>query len=145
MGNKAAKQPKDTSREAEDVFTGFFRTPTQENYEKLLQHDTVFRRKIGINYELFLCAIAEKWHLGSFPLHVMAHYRQTTNRLLDEKTVLNVGQLDMLWALFHATGEKRYANRIKMVAEEKSPADPLTLMAAIWSYQSHTKQGLLKD
>lgn len=144
MGNKVAKQPKDT-REAEDVFTGFFRTPTQENYEKLLQHDAVFRQKIGINYELFLCAIAEKWQLGSFPPHVMANYRQIVSRLLDEKTVLHAGQLDMLWALFHATGEKRYADRIKLVAEGTTLADPLAQMAAVWSHQSHIKQGLLSE
>lgn len=143
MGSKAVKQSEDASRESSSIFTGFFRTPTQENYEKLLRHDTLFRQEMGIKYEIFLCAIAEKWHLGSFPPHVMAHYRQITHKLLDETTVLVASQLDMLWSLFHATGEKRYADRIKMVADGTTLTDALTQMSAVWSYQSHIKQGIL--
>lgn len=92
---------------------------------------------------MYLWAIYDKWHLGQFDSSEMSQFHKEIARLLDHKSVLYPCDLDNLWSLYYATGDMKYPNRVKIVAEKTSPADTTTQAAAKWSYNSHVEQGLL--
>jgi len=73
----------------------------------------------------------------------MNQFNNEIKRLLDTKTKLTPYDLDILWSLYYATGDMKYPNRVKMVADTITPSDFPTCSAAKWSYNSHINQGLL--
>lgn len=130
---------------ASNLMMGFYRHATAENYAKIRAADAVFQQKIGPQYEMFLGAVSEKWNFGNPSINEMQRYHQNIDTLLNPSTHLLPDHLDKLWSLFHATGDTRYSDRIKMVMDGLTPTDMITQSAATWSYRSHVQQGYLQS
>jgi hypothetical protein len=125
------------------IFDNFYKRPTQENYNIIRAHDSLYFKGNGDSYQYYLLAIHDKWNLGNPNNIELSEYKQRLEYLLDPDTILNPKDLDFLWVLFYATGDMKYPNKILEVAEKKTRSTYATVGAAKWSYDSHKNTGRL--
>lgn len=126
-------------------------------------HHPVTRRAMEImlqgKFTLWVAAALAKFDDLTLPRHdardkdrawCLEHFKEMSEALLDKEARLSPVGLDMLWILYAATNEVRYANRVKQVAEIKLPENDdgitdlgvwLTVKSAEWSWQSHERMG----
>ena len=133
-------------QEQSDLFDRFYQHPTAENLAKIRKNDLLYMRSsMDYRYPLYLLAIYDTWNLGNFTSKDVDVFRRTIDYLMAPTTILSAGDLDSLWTLFYATGDKKYTKRILDVATGRVLGEPFTDMAATWSYSSHQKRGLLPN
>lgn len=119
---------------------------TFENYQAIRQHDEIYRKGLGSTvYRLYVLGM--KTHLTvNDPLtkEERDEFNTEVARLLTSEK-LTSKDLDKMWSLYYATGDRKFPCRIKIIAEgtDNTSQHQLVRDAANWSYNSHVKQGLL--
>ena len=129
-----------------NIFTCFFRNPTLENYQAIRSNDVLYRKALGKKYTVFLMGVRGTFEDLQDPLTEIEDldYELEVDRLVDLRNALSTNDLDVLWALYYATGDVQFPNRIKAVMNN-GLQHTLIRGAASWSYDSHVRQGLLQD
>lgn len=130
---------KEDVKEAGFIMTEFFKAPTEENYQKILQ----FEKDVP-EMRLYFGHLKTEYGLGGTPTEDEVNLISTEKRrLLSPDTILTPFDLDCLWGMFGVTGDTKYSDRVKSVLSD-SRVGFLTKGSAKWSYNSFVEQGLLK-
>jgi len=86
--------------------------------------------------------VSDKYPDGKPTASEQARFLQVENDLMT-RPLIDGGQLDMLWALYYVSGDRKYADRVASVLQdERTPF--IVGMAAKWSYNSHIQMGVLE-
>ena len=130
---------KEDVKEAGFIMTEFFKAPTEENYQKILQ----FKKDVP-EMRLYFGHLKTEYGLGGTPTEEEINLISTEKRrLLSSDTILTPFDLDCLWGMFGVTGDTTYSDRVKSVLND-SRVGSLTKGSAMWSYTSFVQQGLLE-
>lgn len=120
------------------IFENFYKDPTLTNYQAIREYDDLFYKAVGNIYTLYIHMI--KYLHPEFGDQVSYREKQIlhlqVNDLLDPKRVLTAKDLDKLWALYYASGNNNYPDRVKNVIND-GKQDMVVRWAAEWSYNSH--------
>lgn len=100
--------------------------------------------KIPEQHNAFLLAAREKWGVGDklTPKESEELLDLTTHLLEGDSEQISPGDLDTMWAVYYATGDRRYPDRVQKISK-CSQIHPAVRGAAMWSYNSHMQQNLL--
>lgn len=147
MGGTASKERDDQAElsKAETLMEGFFQKPTRELFDKILLNDMLIFKNSSMPYTLFKLKVRSLWNLEP-PLNSVEKQYLIDKELylLGDDSQLTPEDLDCLWMLFHASGERVYASRIKQIFDGKELDTPIKQIA-MWSYFSHVTKGYLED
>ena len=150
LGEDTTCRPEELTAEEKELlqntvesFETFYKRPTLENYNLIKQHEYVYRKALGQTYTFFTWAIRFKYPVEEPLTETEAmDYTLELDRLLDKRNFLNAPDLDKLWMLYYATGDAKFPDRVKQIAN--NPLSHIIVRsAAEWSYRSHLEQGKL--
>lgn len=140
MGQQQSS-PTDYDRRNELMQT-FHQDPTPENYQFIRQGDEPFRDALGEHiYRAYILGMRTHLPVGE-PLdeEESTFFNKEVERLLSSQTTLSSRDLDEMWALFYATGDTRFPDRVRRATTEEFHYLGVK-EAAKWSYESHVRQG----
>jgi hypothetical protein len=155
MGNESSivgpSKPEFTKIEKEIVesvnglYETFWRQATQDNFDTIMIADTTLQ-KSGEPHTLFKWKARANWNLDP-PLsdQEASELQSRETYLLDpDATGITAENLDCLWSLYAATGNRDYAERVLNISLDDRQ-HPVVRAAASWSYKAHSHQGLFDD
>ncbi len=138
------EQPASDQTEEKCPLDCFFRNPSIEHYRSIRKNDESLKKTLGKKYDIFLLEVRDKNTSFEEPLtqDEKSSLEADKQRLFADKACLNPEDLDMLWVLHYATGEKQYSEKVRLVSND--PAQNNIIRAAAgWSYLSHAETGRL--
>ena len=130
--------------EQDDLFRQFHTTPSAKNYWAIRQNDKIYRKSLGSKiYRMFVLGMKTHESVGNtLTKEEKIEYNIETEKLLNFSNILTAFDMDILWTLYYATGDRKFPDRIKIVINDRSQ-DLIIQGAAQWSYYSHVNQNLL--
>lgn len=127
-----------------EIFSCFFRNPTLENYNSIRTLRELYQKALGKKYDIFILAVRKENPSFHEPLDNIEDFflRGEIQRLMSTESRLTAVDLDKIWILYYATGDKKYPERIVYISND--PKQHFAVKAAAsWSYNSHYVEGKL--
>jgi len=141
MGNTPTQNPKFQSEKDMKIankveISGFFKRTNASDFQHFIDNVKVYTNICEMPFKYFIL------------LHKQTFYTISDEEKKDLEEFLNQPlnpspeTFDMLWMLFHASGNTLYAEKVLKLGRESS--DPVLINCALWSYKSHVEQGYVK-
>ncbi len=123
------------------LISKFYQNPTQKSYEEIMKYDKVLNDDAP--YKIFKLKVRVTWNIEpTLTNNELEILKQKEEYLLNPDHKLDGCDLDTLWSLFYATGDKVYPDRVYAVSQDSSQYFAV-VSAAKCSYKSHKENGAL--